>query len=120
MNLVNFRLTPPHIAFETVRAQAEGRGLVLRGSEMVGMVPLTAMLAAGKHFRSAQGLDEDAHEAEIVAAAIDGLGLSAVRPFDPELQVLEYRLRHEAGQWADAAQQLLVGSIVIGPMTLRQ
>ena len=109
MNLVNFRLTPPHIAFETVRAQAEGRGLALRGSEMVGMVPLTAMLAAGKHFRSAQGLDEDAREAEIVAAAIDGLGLSAVRPFDPEMQVLEYRLRHEGGLWAEAAQQLLVG-----------
>lgn len=109
MNLVNFRLTPPHIAFETVRAQAEGRGLALRGSELVGMAPLSAMLAAGKHFRSARGLDADAPEAEIVAAAVDGLGLNAVRPFDPEMQVLEYRLRQEGGLWAEAAQQILVG-----------
>ena len=108
MNLVNFRLTPPHVAFETVRAQAEGRGLGVHGSEMVGLVPLSAMLLAGRHFRSAQGLAEEASEAEIVAAAIDGLGLNAVRPFDPQQQVLEYRLRHEGGIWAEAAHQILV------------
>ena len=120
MNLVNFRLTPPHIAFEAVRSQAAGRGLALRGSEMVGMVPLAAMLAAGRHFRQVRGLAEEAPEKELMAAAVDGLGLSAVRPFEPEQQVLEYRLRLEGGPWAEAAQKLLVGNVEARPLLQRQ
>lgn len=110
MNLVNFRLTPPHIAFEAVRAQAQGRGMDLRGSELVGMIPLSAMLSAGRHFRQAAGgLETDVPESDLVAAAVAGLGLDAVRPFEPEQQVLEYRLRQEGDLWAEAAGQLLVG-----------
>lgn len=105
MNLVNLRLTPPHIALNVIRLLAEARGVEVNGSELVGMVPLAIMLAAGRHYRQNDGLEPDAPEDDLVAAAIEGLGLNAVRPFDPQKQVLEYRLRQEGGDWAAAAEQ---------------
>ena len=48
MNLTNFNETPPHIAFEETRNQARKRGVRVSGSELVGLIPLESMIAAGK------------------------------------------------------------------------
>jgi glutamate formiminotransferase/formiminotetrahydrofolate cyclodeaminase len=50
MNLTNIRVTPMHIAFDEVCKKAAERGLRVTGSELVGLVPLQAMLDAGKYF----------------------------------------------------------------------
>ncbi|MDO8140046.1 MAG: glutamate formimidoyltransferase, partial [Candidatus Brocadiales bacterium] len=39
MNLQNYKVTPPHVAFEEVKKQAEKFGVRVTGSEVVGLIP---------------------------------------------------------------------------------
>lgn len=107
MNLVDFRVTPPHVALEEVRRQARDRGLEVTGSELIGMIPLEAMLAAGRYYLQEQGRSPNVPEEELVNVAIDSLGLSSVRPFDPRERILEYRLRQAGAPWDQWAAGLL-------------
>ena len=108
MNLINFRMLPPHAALEAVRIQATARGITVTGSELVGMTPLAAILSAGEFYRSQAGMVETAEEDELIQAAISGLGLASVRPFKPEEQILEIALRRAGEPWAAAAQGIRV------------
>jgi len=92
INLVNFEVTPPHIAFEEVSKQAESLGVKATGSEIVGMTPLTPMILAGKYFLNKAGEETGVPEREIVRSAVDGLGLSQLAPFKPEEKIIEYRI----------------------------
>ena len=48
MNLTDFEVTPPHVAFEAVRQEAGGEGIAIRSSELIGLIPRKALdLAAG-------------------------------------------------------------------------
>lgn len=99
MNILDYRTTPLHVAFEAVKAEAEKRGISTSGSQLIGLVPLDAVCAAGRHFLEKLRVDEycaqheEADEADLVDAAIRGLGLSSVTPFDPERKIIEYALR---------------------------
>ncbi len=93
MNLVDFDLTPMHVAFDEVCAQAERRGLRVTGSELVGLAPLQALLRAGGHYLKKQGNSTAVPEAELVRIAIQSLGLSEVAPFNPTEKIIEYQLR---------------------------
>jgi glutamate formiminotransferase len=46
MNLVNIAVSPPHVVVEAVRAEAERRGIALAETELVGLLPAQAALAA--------------------------------------------------------------------------
>jgi glutamate formiminotransferase/formiminotetrahydrofolate cyclodeaminase len=85
MNLVDFRVTPPHVAFDECRRVAERLGERVRGSELVGLTPLEPMLLAGRHALGGAAADEGA----LVNAAIDYLGLSSLAPFYPQKKILE-------------------------------
>lgn len=87
INLVNFPLTPPHIAYEEVKRQAVGLGVRVTGSEVVGLIPREAVLMAGRYF--APGETE---ERRLVEAAIEHLGLSQLDTFDPAKKIIEYQL----------------------------
>jgi glutamate formiminotransferase/formiminotetrahydrofolate cyclodeaminase len=50
LNLTNISITPIHVAFEEADKQARDRGIRVTGSELVGLVPLKAMLDAGEYF----------------------------------------------------------------------
>ena len=100
MNLENWKVTPPHAAYEEVRRQAAMRDVKVVGSELVGMVPLAPMLAAGRYFLNQSGRTEEALEEELIGSAARVMGLSAVKEFEPFNQVLEYRLSREGGEWA--------------------
>jgi glutamate formiminotransferase/formiminotetrahydrofolate cyclodeaminase len=93
MNLMNWRITPPHVAFEEVCREAERLGLRVTGSEVVGLIPLEPVLEAGRHFLRKQGKSAGAPEAELVRLAVRSLGLNDVAPFDPSQKILEYRIR---------------------------
>jgi glutamate formiminotransferase/formiminotetrahydrofolate cyclodeaminase len=92
INLLDFAVTPPHAAFEAVREEARARGLRVTGSELVGLIPLDALLAAGRHYLAAQGRTPAVPEPDLVRAARLSLGLDDVKPFDPAGAVIEYRL----------------------------
>ncbi len=109
MNLEDYRVTPPHAALEEVRRQARQRGLEVPGSELVGMIPLEAMLMAGRYYLEQEQRPSDSPEAELVEVAVRAMGLSAAGPFEPDERIIEYRLRQEGGPWAERADRLIAG-----------
>jgi glutamate formiminotransferase/formiminotetrahydrofolate cyclodeaminase len=54
MNLTNIGVTPVHVAFDEVCRAAAERGIRVTGSELVGLIPLQAMLDAGRYFLAKQ------------------------------------------------------------------
>lgn len=93
INLTNMNTTPLHVVFDTACDRASARGLRVTGSELVGLVPLQAMLEAGKYFLLKQQRSIGVGEAELVRIAIKSLGLDELGPFDPQKKIIEYRLR---------------------------
>ena len=55
MNLLDFKKTPIHRVFETVRSEAERHGVPIVGSEIVGLIPQDALLAAAEHYLRIEG-----------------------------------------------------------------
>lgn len=92
MNLTNISITPLHVAFDEVCKSAFNRGIRVTGSELVGMVPLKAMLDAGKFFLEKQNRSVGVSEAELIKIAIKSLGLDELRPFEPKKKIIEYYL----------------------------
>lgn len=93
VNLTNMHVTPLHILFNTACERAAARGMRVTGSELVGMVPLEAILEAGKYFLRKQQRSIGVGEAELVRMAVKSLGLDELAPFDPKKKIIEYRLQ---------------------------
>lgn len=93
MNLQNFEITPMHVAFECVKSVCADHGVDLCGSELVGLVPLKAMLDSGIWYCAT----EDPTENELVQSAIDGLGLSSLEEFNPQTRIIEWAIANELG-----------------------
>ncbi len=87
INLVNFSITPPHVAFEEVKKQAKLLGAEATGSEIVGVTPKEALLMAGRFY--APGIAEDDR---LLTVAVERLGLNQLAPFDPMQKVIEFQL----------------------------
>ncbi len=88
INLTNFRVTPPHLVLEEARQLAAQRGLVVTGSEIVGMIPCAALLEAGKYYRQMQGASTDIPLLETLETAVFSMGLNDVHPFDVAKKVI--------------------------------
>lgn len=101
MNLTNINITPVHIAFDEVCSKATARGIRVTGSELVGLIPLKAMLDAGKYFLQKQQRSTGVSENELIRIAIKSMGLDELGPFKPEERIIEYLL-------ADAKDSKLV------------
>ena len=87
MNLQDVSITDMHDAYECIRSLAADHGVEVKGSELVGLAPLSSFLNAGLWYHA----DPDtASEADLVAAAIEGMGLDALGPFDPAERIIEY------------------------------
>ena len=93
MNLTNYKITSVHQAFDEVCRSAQTRGLRVTGSELVGLIPLSAMLDAGKHYLQKQNRSIGVSERELIHIAVKSLGLDELAPFDPEKKIIEYKLR---------------------------
>lgn len=96
INLTNINVTPVHIAFDEVCKKAEARGIRVTGSELVGLIPLKAMLDAGRYFLRKQKRSTGVSESELIKIAVKSLGLDELTPFKPEEKIIEYLLRDEA------------------------
>lgn len=96
MNLTNISITSVHEAFDEVCKRAEERGIRVTGSELVGLVPLKAMIDAGKYFLRKQNRSVGIPEKEIIKIAVKSLGLDDLYEFKPEEKIIEYKMA--AGQ----------------------
>lgn len=93
INLTNLNVTPMHIAFDTAAERAHARGLRVTGSELVGLIPLNAMLDAGRYFLKKQQRSTGVSDDELIKIAVRSLGLDELSPFDPQKKIIEYRMR---------------------------
>ncbi len=96
MNITNMRETPLHKAFDEVCAKAAARGVRVTGAEIVGLVPKSALIEAGKHYLRMQQRSLGIPEDEIIRIAVKSMGLDDLKPFKPEEKIIEYML--EAGK----------------------
>ena len=92
MNLVNFKKTSIHKTFEEVRKQAQKRGLRVTGSELVGLVPLDALIDAGNFYLKKQNKSLGVSESQIIHIAKKSLGLDEMYNFNPKEKIIEYMI----------------------------
>lgn len=95
MNLTNISVTPVHIAFDEVCKKADARGIRVTGSELVGLVPLNAMLEAGRYFLKKQKRSTGVSDSELIKIAVKSMGLDELGPFHPHEKIIEYQLTNE-------------------------
>lgn len=98
INLTDISVTPVHIAFDEVCEKARSRGIRVTGSELVGLIPLQAMLEAGKYFLRKQQRSTGISDHEIIKIAIKSLGLNELAPFDPKKKIIEYVIDENSGK----------------------
>jgi glutamate formiminotransferase/formiminotetrahydrofolate cyclodeaminase len=96
VNLLDYKKTALHQVFEVVREEAERRGLLVTGSELVGMTPLEPLLQAGRFYYRKQGKSAGVPERELTAMAVRSLGLDQLAPFDAGRKIIEYAVREPA------------------------
>lgn len=101
MNLTDITVTSIHQAFDEVSERARERGMRVTGSELIGLVPLQAMLDAGKYFLRKQQRSVGIPDEEIIKIAIKSLGLDELAPFDPKKRIIEYLIDDQKGKLVD-------------------
>jgi glutamate formiminotransferase / formiminotetrahydrofolate cyclodeaminase len=94
MNLDNYKVTPIHAAYEAIREDAAELNVGVAGSEIVGLVPLDAILAAAEYYMEKENLFI-LDERQKVRLAVDRLGLSSLHPFEPAEKIIEYMIDRE-------------------------
>lgn len=92
MNITDMRETPLHKAFDEVCRAAAARGLRVTGTEIVGLVPKSALIEAGKHYLRMQQRSLGIPEADIIKMAVRSMGLDELKPFVPEEKVVEFMI----------------------------
>ena len=105
MNITDIAATPLHKAFEEVCRAAQARGLRVTGTEIVGLVPKSALIDAGKYFLEKQQRSTGISEEEIMKIAVKSMGLDDLKPFSPKEKVIEYLMLDET---EEAARERLV------------
>lgn len=96
MNLTNINITPVHIAFDECVKSAHNRGMRVTGSELIGLMPLKALLDAGKYFLQKQQRSTGVSESELIKIAVKSMGLDELTPFEPRKRIIEYMLQDNA------------------------
>ncbi len=88
MNLTNYKVSPPHEVLDAAREEARKRGIILSGSEIVGLIPFDAIRESGRHYRKKMMKSTGIPVPDLVETAIQSMGLRDVAPFDPKEKVL--------------------------------
>ncbi|HEY3391029.1 MAG TPA: glutamate formimidoyltransferase [Prolixibacteraceae bacterium] len=101
INLTDITITSVHQAFDEVCERARDRGIRVTGSELIGMIPLQAILDAGKYFLIKQHRSVGIPDREIIKIAVKSLGLDELAPFDPDKRIIEYFLEDKDNRLID-------------------
>jgi glutamate formiminotransferase/formiminotetrahydrofolate cyclodeaminase len=95
INLLNYKVTPLYRVFEEADKLARESGIRVTGSELVGLIPLEAILQVGRYYLEKQGSSTGVSEMELVRVAVQSLGMNEVSEFNPEHKIIEYRFRQK-------------------------
>ena len=97
MNLDDFLVTPPHIAFEECAIDARELNLAVAGSELVGLVPLEALMMAADYYIQKENLFI-IDESQKIRLAVERLGLNSVSKFEPKKRIIEYMIEDDKNE----------------------
>ncbi len=92
MNITDISVTPVHIAFDEVSEKARLRGIRVTGAEIVGLIPKSVLIDAGKYFLKKQQRSTGVSEDKLIKIAIKSMGLDDLKPFDAQNKVIEFLL----------------------------
>ena len=95
INFNNYKVSTIHDVFDEACRLAGERGVRVTGSELVGLIPLEAMLMAGKHYLKKQNRSLGVPVKDIVECAVQSLGLNDVTKFDPSEKIIDYAVKKE-------------------------
>lgn len=93
-NLNNYHVTALHEVFEAVKEEAAAIKVGVAGSELVGLVPLEAMLKAADYYIEKENLFI-IDEGQKIKLAVERLGLNSVSQFKPEERIIDYLIKEE-------------------------
>ena len=94
MNLLDHNVTGLHTVTDAIKSEAAKIGLDAVAGELVGLVPLSAMISAGKHYLD----DSDTDDSEtLVQSAIKGLMLNELEEFDVYNSIIEWADKRKLG-----------------------
>jgi len=110
LNLTDMDQTPMHIAYEEAKKDAVELNIPVTGSEVVGLVPLQAMLDAADYYIEKENLFV-LHEDQKVHLAINRLGLATLSPFNPKERIIEYCIPSDDGPLASLTVKQFVESV---------
>ena len=88
INFTNFKVSPPHEVLEAAREEARKKGVIVTGSELVGLIPFEALRQAGIFYRRRAMKSTGIPVPDLLETAIQSMGLRDVAPFDVEEKVL--------------------------------
>lgn len=96
INFVNYKVSSLFDVFDAACRLAEERGIRVTGSELVGLIPLDAILNSGRHYLKKQRCTIGVPEADIIETAIQSLGLNDITPFIPKEKIIEFAVQSES------------------------
>ncbi|MBT8072801.1 MAG: glutamate formimidoyltransferase [Xanthomonadales bacterium] len=88
LNMTNYKVTAPAEVLEAARKLAMERGIVVTGSEVVGVVPFEAMQQAGRFYLRRMQKSTGIPARDVVATAVQAMGLRDVAEFDIDKKVI--------------------------------
>ena len=95
VNFNNYRVSTIHDVYDKACLLAEERGVRVTGSELVGLIPLDAIIMAGKHYLKKQNRSIGVSESDIINCAIQSLGLDDVTPFLEDEKIIDYQVKND-------------------------
>ena len=95
MNITDIQAVPLHIAYEEVCRAAAARGLKVTGVEIVGLIPKSVLIDAGKYYLEKQQRSLGIREEEIIQIAVKSMSLDDLKPFHPKEKVIEFLMEDE-------------------------
>jgi len=92
LNLTNFEVSPMHEVLEATRRVALEEGVIVTGSELVGLVPLQALTDAGTYYLNKADQNPGVPVNELVETAISSMGLRDIGTFEADERIIERRI----------------------------
>lgn len=92
MNLIDYEHAPPHLVFDACCEFAARKGLRVTGSQLVGMIPLQALLHAGRYYLRKQGRTPAVPENKLIHVAAVSMGMNDLTAVDIKSKILDYRI----------------------------
>jgi len=111
INFNNYKVSSIHDVYDAACKLADERGIRVTGSELVGLIPLEAILMAGLHYLAKQRRTVGVTEEDIIQAAVQSLGLNDVTPFIAEEKIIEYAVKESDDELMSMSAQGFVNEL---------